>query len=277
MTPAHVRTALYPTAPAPATGGGSITQHDEPAPAPATAPVLLDVRTPAEWRKGHVKGALHVPIDELRARLAVRTLVPMLAFVCSLCVAVVWPWTWRMTYGSHRLAHTPKTKNKNKNRRRCPSRGAARCSCTARAATAATSPCASSSRTASRCVSGLGNRGFWRRGVSIIDWNLSHDLTITQNRTCSMSRAASAPSWRRAASTSRPRSEQCVHLGDAGVGEQVRVVGTGDRTREKARCLTIAVWYFDWESWCAGCDGSFRDRVLYDCDGNGTNRPTQNK
>ncbi|KJV36828.1 hypothetical protein VI08_02755 [Luteibacter yeojuensis] len=32
------------------------------------APVLLDVRTPAEYRDGHLAGALNVPVDEVRAR-----------------------------------------------------------------------------------------------------------------------------------------------------------------------------------------------------------------
>lgn len=31
-------------------------------------PLLLDVRTPAEYRDGHVAGALNVPVDELAAR-----------------------------------------------------------------------------------------------------------------------------------------------------------------------------------------------------------------
>jgi NADPH-dependent 2,4-dienoyl-CoA reductase/sulfur reductase-like enzyme/rhodanese-related sulfurtransferase len=31
-------------------------------------PVVLDVRTASEWRRGHVRGAVHVPLDELRAR-----------------------------------------------------------------------------------------------------------------------------------------------------------------------------------------------------------------
>ena len=33
-------------------------------------PVVLDVRTDAEFAKGHLDGALHVPVDELRGRLA---------------------------------------------------------------------------------------------------------------------------------------------------------------------------------------------------------------
>ena len=30
---------------------------------------LLDTRTPGEYRRGHIKGAVHIPLDELRARL----------------------------------------------------------------------------------------------------------------------------------------------------------------------------------------------------------------
>ena len=32
------------------------------------APLLLDVRTPAEFREGHLAGALNVPVDEVAAR-----------------------------------------------------------------------------------------------------------------------------------------------------------------------------------------------------------------
>ena len=32
------------------------------------APALLDVRTPAEYRAGHIAGALNVAVDELAAR-----------------------------------------------------------------------------------------------------------------------------------------------------------------------------------------------------------------
>jgi NADPH-dependent 2,4-dienoyl-CoA reductase/sulfur reductase-like enzyme/rhodanese-related sulfurtransferase len=38
--------------------------------ASAAPPVLLDVRTLREFREGHVKGALHIPIDDLRSGLA---------------------------------------------------------------------------------------------------------------------------------------------------------------------------------------------------------------
>ena len=33
-------------------------------------PQIVDVRTHAEWRSGHITGAIHVPITELGARLA---------------------------------------------------------------------------------------------------------------------------------------------------------------------------------------------------------------
>jgi NADPH-dependent 2,4-dienoyl-CoA reductase/sulfur reductase-like enzyme/rhodanese-related sulfurtransferase len=38
--------------------------------ASAQPPLVLDVRTAKEWDAGHLAGALHVPVDELRARLA---------------------------------------------------------------------------------------------------------------------------------------------------------------------------------------------------------------
>lgn len=33
-----------------------------------SAPALLDVRTPAEYREGHIDGAFNVPVDQLAAR-----------------------------------------------------------------------------------------------------------------------------------------------------------------------------------------------------------------
>ena len=33
-------------------------------------PQIIDVRTSAEWRSGHIAGAVHVPITELGARIA---------------------------------------------------------------------------------------------------------------------------------------------------------------------------------------------------------------
>jgi hydroxyacylglutathione hydrolase len=36
----------------------------------ATAPAVLDVRRESEWREGHIDGAVHVPLHELRERMA---------------------------------------------------------------------------------------------------------------------------------------------------------------------------------------------------------------
>jgi NADPH-dependent 2,4-dienoyl-CoA reductase/sulfur reductase-like enzyme/rhodanese-related sulfurtransferase len=38
--------------------------------ASAAPPLVLDVRTAPEYRKGHLRGAVHIPVDELRQRLA---------------------------------------------------------------------------------------------------------------------------------------------------------------------------------------------------------------
>jgi len=35
-----------------------------------SAPLILDVRTRAEYRQGHIPGAVNIPHDELRARMA---------------------------------------------------------------------------------------------------------------------------------------------------------------------------------------------------------------
>ena len=35
-----------------------------------TAPVILDVRTPDEYRAGHIPGAINIPIDQLPTRLS---------------------------------------------------------------------------------------------------------------------------------------------------------------------------------------------------------------
>jgi phage shock protein E len=32
--------------------------------------LVIDVRTPGEWRTGHLPSARHLPVDELRARMA---------------------------------------------------------------------------------------------------------------------------------------------------------------------------------------------------------------
>jgi rhodanese-related sulfurtransferase len=36
----------------------------------ASAPLILDVRTPVEWKAGHIAGAINVPITELSDKLA---------------------------------------------------------------------------------------------------------------------------------------------------------------------------------------------------------------
>lgn len=36
----------------------------------AARPQLVDVRTGAEWRSGHIAGAIHVPVSELGSRIA---------------------------------------------------------------------------------------------------------------------------------------------------------------------------------------------------------------
>ena len=38
--------------------------------APADRPFLLDVRTPQEFEKGHIPGAVNIPVDELRSRVS---------------------------------------------------------------------------------------------------------------------------------------------------------------------------------------------------------------
>jgi len=47
--------------------GDTPTEHWENAPGPDA--LIIDVRTKKEFEKGHVEGAMHVPLDELRSRL----------------------------------------------------------------------------------------------------------------------------------------------------------------------------------------------------------------
>ncbi|MFL5300782.1 MAG: rhodanese-like domain-containing protein [Anaeromyxobacteraceae bacterium] len=50
------------------------------------APQLLDVRTRAEWERGHIAGSLNVPIQELPARVATLALTrerPVVAICLS--------------------------------------------------------------------------------------------------------------------------------------------------------------------------------------------------
>lgn len=35
----------------------------------ARAAFVLDVRQPAEWRAGHIRGAIHIPLGQLQSRL----------------------------------------------------------------------------------------------------------------------------------------------------------------------------------------------------------------
>ena len=35
----------------------------------ANGAVIVDVRTPSEFRSGHIKGAINIPLDQLRARI----------------------------------------------------------------------------------------------------------------------------------------------------------------------------------------------------------------
>ncbi|MGA8893052.1 MAG: rhodanese-like domain-containing protein [Anaeromyxobacteraceae bacterium] len=52
----------------------------------AAPPVLLDVRTPAEFARGHVAGARNVPVTVLRERLAALGLAPGTAVV-AICLS----------------------------------------------------------------------------------------------------------------------------------------------------------------------------------------------
>jgi len=38
--------------------------------AESAPPLVLDVRSDAEWNAGHIAGAMHIPVDEVEARLA---------------------------------------------------------------------------------------------------------------------------------------------------------------------------------------------------------------
>ena len=51
---------------APAISAVELNQRIEAEPRPQ----LIDVRTVAEWRSGHIAGAIHVPITELGSRIA---------------------------------------------------------------------------------------------------------------------------------------------------------------------------------------------------------------
>jgi glyoxylase-like metal-dependent hydrolase (beta-lactamase superfamily II)/rhodanese-related sulfurtransferase len=46
------------------------------------APLVLDVRTPAEWNNGHIEGALHIPLNRLQQRMAEVPRNAKLAVIC---------------------------------------------------------------------------------------------------------------------------------------------------------------------------------------------------
>jgi len=46
------------------------------------APLVLDVRTPAEWNNGHIEGALHIPLNRLQQRMAEVPRDTKLAVIC---------------------------------------------------------------------------------------------------------------------------------------------------------------------------------------------------
>ncbi|MBT4761144.1 MAG: rhodanese-like domain-containing protein [Bdellovibrionaceae bacterium] len=47
----------------------AVTKNENGEKSKATAPIIIDVRTMGEWNSGHVKGALHIPLSQVSARL----------------------------------------------------------------------------------------------------------------------------------------------------------------------------------------------------------------
>lgn len=45
--------------------------------------VMVDVRSPDEWRSGHVKGAIHIPVDEVLNRIDELPRDKKLLFICA--------------------------------------------------------------------------------------------------------------------------------------------------------------------------------------------------
>ena len=45
--------------------------------------VVIDVRDPNEWAAGHVKGAIHVPVDDVLARIGELPRDKDLLFICA--------------------------------------------------------------------------------------------------------------------------------------------------------------------------------------------------
>ena len=48
--------------------------------------VVVDVRQPDEWMTGHVKGAIHVPVDEILSRIDELPADKNLLFICAIGV-----------------------------------------------------------------------------------------------------------------------------------------------------------------------------------------------
>ncbi len=48
-----------------------------------TRAVAVDVRRPDEWLSGHVKGAIHIPIDDLLGRIEELPRDKVLLFICA--------------------------------------------------------------------------------------------------------------------------------------------------------------------------------------------------
>lgn len=44
--------------------------------------LVVDVREPDEWREGHIAGAKHIPLGQIRARSAEIMKAPEVVFVC---------------------------------------------------------------------------------------------------------------------------------------------------------------------------------------------------
>lgn len=45
--------------------------------------VVIDVRQPDEWAAGHIKGALHIPVDDVLARVDELPKSKALLFICA--------------------------------------------------------------------------------------------------------------------------------------------------------------------------------------------------
>ncbi len=56
---------------------------DEVADPAADGWVVLDVREPWEWASGHIEGAVHIPLEELEARLSQLPKDKLIAAYCT--------------------------------------------------------------------------------------------------------------------------------------------------------------------------------------------------